>query len=60
MSLLGLHAKAIIYSVGQFTSIQETFKPLVKRLRKEKCAFPRMTIYGQSFGVCADVFRRVR
>ena len=46
----------IMYSVGSFVSVEDTFKPVVDRLRRERTKMPRMIIYGRTFGVCADIF----
>ena len=46
----------IMYSIGKFKSVAETFVPVVEKLKRERSAFPRMLIYGRSFDVCADVY----
>ena len=46
----------MMYSVSTLVSVEETLKPVVDRLRKERTAMPRMIIYGRSFGMCADVY----
>ena len=48
--------KNLMYSVKAFESIQDTFKPVVERLKAERTAMPRMIIYGRSFGICADIY----
>ncbi len=46
----------IMYSVAPFTTIQETFHPIVERLRRDKSAFPRTIIYYRWFDDCADLY----
>ena len=46
----------IMYSVGSFVSVEDTFKPVVDRLRTERTNMPPMIIYGRTFGICADIF----
>ena len=38
------------------SSVQETLKPVIDRLRKDRTAMPRMIIYGRSYDVCADIY----
>ena len=46
----------LVYSVGYFKSLPDTFKEFADRLRGEKTEFPKTIIYGRSFGVCADIY----
>ena len=48
--------KNILYSIGTFTKVTETFKPLLERLRKDRNECPRMIVYCQSFNTCADIY----
>ena len=48
--------KNLLYSVGTFTTISETFKPLLERLRTERERCPRTIVYCQSFSTCADIY----
>lgn len=36
--------------------MSETLLPLAKKLLEEKKSFPKTIIYGQTFGVCADIY----
>jgi len=47
--------KNLLYSVGTFTTVSETFKPLLDRLKKDRGACPRTIVYCQSFNTCADI-----
>ena len=44
------------YSVGKYTKVTETFKPLLERLKKDRTECPRMIIYCQSYNLCADIY----
>ena len=46
----------LIYSVGVFKTVEDTFSPLAKRLQCQRKSFPKTIIYGQSFGMCADIY----
>ena len=46
----------LIYSVGVFNTVEETLSPLAKKLEQQKRSFPKTIIYGQSFGMCADIY----
>ena len=46
----------LVYSVGSFKSLSDTFKEFADKLRGEKAEFPKTIIYGRSFGVCADIY----
>ena len=48
--------KNLCYSIGSFTTISETFKPLLDRLKKDRGASPRTIVYCQSFNTCADIY----
>ena len=48
--------KNLMYSVGAFTTVSETFKPLLGRLKKDRGACPRTIVYCQSFNTCADIY----
>ncbi len=45
----------LVYNVGKYTTVVETFKPLLKRIRnyREKC--PSTIVYCQSYNMCADI-----
>lgn len=38
------------------SSVQETLKPVIDRLRKDHTAMSRMIIYGCLYDVCADIY----
>ena len=46
----------LIYAVGLFKSIPETFQNLAQKLVIERNKFPKTIIYGRSFGVCGDMY----
>ena len=46
----------LVYSVGSFKSLSDTFKEFADKLRGEKAEFPKTIVYGRSFGVCADIY----
>ncbi len=46
----------LIYSVGSFKSVEETFRALADKLKVQSSKFPKTIIYGQSFGMCADIY----
>ena len=45
-----------MFTVGSYVSVEDTFKPVVVRLKVERCHMPRMIIYGRTYSVCADIF----
>ena len=50
-------AKAnVIYHAGSFQGIEETFQPFAKQLVLKRNQFPKTIIYGQTFGICADIY----
>lgn len=47
----------LIYSVGVFEkTVDDSFLPLAKRLQHQRISFPKTIIYGQTFGMCADIY----
>ena len=46
----------IIYAVGGFKTVEETFHQMADKLQYKKTIFPKTIIYGQSFGMCADIY----
>ena len=46
----------LTYNVGTYTTVAETFKPLVSRLRSDRERAPRTIIYCQSYNMCADIY----
>ena len=36
----------IMYSVGSFVSVEDTFKQVLERMKAERANMPRMIIYG--------------
>ena len=46
----------LVYNVGRFTSVSETFKPLLDRLKLDRENCPRMIAYCQSYSMCAEVY----
>ena len=48
--------KNIMYSIGTFKLVVETFGPVIEKINRERSAFQRMLIYGRSFDIGADVY----
>ena len=46
----------IIYRVSKFNTISDTFRAFANMLKQERNLFPKTIIYGQSFGVCGDIY----
>ncbi len=46
----------IMYAVGEYSNISETFKPLLLRLRKDRTKMPRTIIYCRRQEECADLY----
>ena len=46
----------IIYAVGTYTTLKETFAPLLLRLRTERLNLPRTIIYCRRHEDCADLY----
>ena len=45
----------LIYNIGSFTSVRQTFEPLLSRLKTARDKTPRMIIYCQSFKMCRHI-----
>ena len=46
----------IMYAVGIFKSVRETFAPILERLRRERHLMPRMIVYCRTYDMCSDLF----
>ncbi len=46
----------IVYSVGTFSDVSDTFQPMVQRLKEQRTKMPRVIIYCRRFEVCSDVY----
>lgn len=46
----------LIYNVGKYTTLDETFNTLLNRLRKDRDRFPRTIVYCHSYNMCADIY----
>ena len=46
----------IIYRVGKFNTVSDTFQVFADRLKQERNIFPKTIIYGQPFRVCGDIY----
>ena len=46
----------IAYAVAPFTTLEESFNPLVTRIRKERKLFPKMIIYCRTFEECSSLY----
>lgn len=48
--------KNLLYDINPFSTVSETFKPLLDRLWKDREVCPRTIIYCQSYNTCADIY----
>lgn len=48
------------FGVGSFTSIHETFSPVLERLRRERQLMPRMLVYCRTYNMCSDLYHYFR
>ena len=46
----------IMYGVGKFKTITETFSPILERLRNERQQMARIIVYCRIYDMCADLF----
>ena len=46
----------IMYAVGIFKSVRETFAPIFERLRRERHLMSRMIVYCRTYDMCSDLF----
>ena len=46
----------IMYAVGVFKSVEDTFSPLLERLRKKRYLMPRVIVYCRTYSLCADLY----
>lgn len=46
----------IMYALGTYKSIKETFSPLLERLRSERQLMPRTIVYCHTYNQCADLY----
>ena len=46
----------IMYVIGNFISISETFSPLLERLKVERQSMPRMIVYCRTYNLCSDLY----
>ena len=46
----------LMYGVGLFKTIKETFSPVLESLCKERHQMPRMIVYCRTYNQCADLF----
>ena len=44
----------IVYHIGSFKAVPDTFQKFADRLRFERAAFPKTIIYSTSFSMCAE------
>ena len=50
----------IMYAVSSFTSVEETFRPILDRLCKERASYPKTIIYCRRYQECADLYMYFR
>ena len=50
----------IMYTPAKYSSIEETFLPIAKRLHKDRSRCPCMIVYCKSFADCADLYEFFR
>ena len=46
----------IMYCIGKFSTIPETFLPIVDRLRNDRASFPRTIVYCRRYEHCANLY----
>ena len=46
----------IMYAVGIYKSVRETFAPILERLRRERYLMPHMIVYCHTHDMCSDLF----
>ena len=46
----------LMYAVSAFVTLEESFNPVITRLRAEHTTFPRMIVYGRSFEMCSNIY----
>ena len=66
MQMMGLHnpytlkqapsKPNIVYHIGSFKTVPDTFKHFANSFRFERVAFPKTIIYCTSFSMCADIY----
>ena len=50
----------IMYAVGTFTSISETFAPMLERLRTDRLHFPQTIVYCRRYKHCSNLYLHFR
>ena len=48
--------KNLVYAVGTFSNVPDTFGPLVERLAQFRAQLPRVIIYCRRFQDCSDIY----
>lgn len=66
MSIIGMQNPSVIainpckmnlmYTMSSFDSIENTFRPLVEKLRTERIKMHRTLIYAHQYHLCADIY----
>ena len=46
----------IVYCIGKCSTLQETFRPIVDRLRSDRASFPRTIVYCRRYEHCANLY----
>ena len=46
----------LMYAVSAFVTLEESFNPVITRLRAERTTFPRIIVYGRSFEMCSNIY----
>ena len=46
----------IMYAVGMFTTISETFSPMLERLRADRLDFPQTIVYCRRYEHCSNLY----
>ena len=50
----------LIYSVGPFANVSDSFQSLAAKLKRKKVSFPKTIVYGRTLTVCAEVYLFLR
>ena len=50
----------IIYAMSKFTSLPDTFHPLLRELQKKRTSFPRTIVYCRTHEHCSKLYRLFR
>ena len=52
--------KNLVYAVGKFSNVTDTFQPMVDQLSKQRIHMPRVIIYCRNFQDCSEIYSLFR